>query len=215
MKKKYLLFIIFQLSITSFGQTKIDEFLTVKFPCNIVKKDTFFSNIRVLTYYCSDKSDSYSLQRILVDSIQDDLNSLPSDLKSLNKFYLGNEKGFTKSMVANGFRLQNSREFKVDKYLGLHVSYFDPRKRSKAIESRFIILNEYLYSLTYINNTNFNEGNKDEFLNSMTIDLTKKPEQMLGNSQEYKRAYIFGQYFFYALLIGGIFFLIKYFKRKK
>ena len=169
MKKKYFLFLIFQLSIISFAQTKVDEFLTVKFPCKVIKKDTVFSKNQILAYYCSDMS--FSLQRIVTESIQD-------NLKSLNEYYLGTENGFTKSIAEKGFIKQSTKIFKIDKYIGLQVSYVDSKTSSKVIECRFIVLNKYLYTFIYFNKTNFNEKNKNEFLNSIKIDLSKKPQQL-------------------------------------
>lgn len=215
MKKTFLLLILFQLSIATFGQTKVDEFLMVKFPCGVVENDTLISNINVLNYYCEDNGEIYSVQRIIVDSIQNDLNSLPSDLESLRKFYVGAEKGFTESMSKNGFKLYNSKEFTIDKYLGLQASYSDPNTDSKVIESRFVLLNEHMYSIMYMSSTSFNETNKNAFLNSVKIDTSKNTRQFLGNSSEYKIGYIVGQLVIYGLFIFGIVFLIKYIRRKK
>lgn len=215
MKKTYLLLLIFQFSIASFGQTKVDEFLKVKFPCDVIKKDTLISNINVLNYYCENNGEIYSLQRIIVDSIQDGLNSLPSDLESLKKFYIGAEKGFTESMSKNGFKLYNSKEFAIDKYLGLQASYSNPNTNSKVIESRFILLNEYMYSIMYMSNTSFNETNKNNFLNSLKINTSKNPQQFPGNSTEYKIGYVVGQFAVFGLFIFGIVLLIKYLRRKK
>ena len=169
MKKTYLFFIFFQFSIISFGQTKVDNFLTVKFPCKVVKKDTVFSNTRILAYYCNDAS--HSLQRILADNTQNNYNGL-------KEFYLGTEKGFSKSIAEKGYTLQSSEIFKIDKYFGLQATYYDSKKSSKVLECRFIVLNEYLYTLIYFNK-NFDEKNKNDFLNSMKIDLAKKPKQSI------------------------------------
>ncbi|MBE0393649.1 hypothetical protein HNQ02_003374 [Flavobacterium sp. 7E] len=208
MKQNYLFLILFLLSITSSGQTKIDDLLSIKFPCEPEKKDTTISNIRFLSFNC----DSYSLQRILIDSLSNDLNKLPSDLNTLKEFYLGTEKGFTKSMQANGYRLQNSSQFKAGNYLGQTVSYYG--EQSKVIECRFLVLNEYLYTLTYLNQISFNEKDKNEFFNSIVVNSSKKPKQMLGNPKEYKRAFMLGQFMAYALFAIGIIYLIRYFKRK-
>lgn len=199
------------LSVVSFGQTTIDALVTVTFPGEVTKKDTVVSNMPILSYSSLEGNAMYSIERIIIDSSEDELNNLPSDLESLDTFYKGFENGYKKSLLAMGFRPGSSNEFIINSYKGRQVSF--SQNNLKAVESRILILNEYVYTLTYFNQMDFNEQKKNAFFNSMVIDITKKPQQMLGKPQEYKWGYMFGQAVVYILVIGGVLYFI--FRKKK
>lgn len=215
MKKMFLPLLVFLATFATFGQTKIDEIITINFPCKTEKKESNINNINILTYSGTDQEDIYTLQRIIIDSIKNDYNNLPSDLESLKKFYSGVNKGFTKGMTKAGYKLKESKDFQIDNYNGLQTNYISNESKLKVIECRFILLDEYLYSIMYVNATEFSELKKNNFLNSITINKAKKPSQYIENSTEYNLGYVLGQFTVYAVFVLGIAFLIKYLRKKK
>lgn len=214
MKKVLILCLTILLSLNVIGQTKVDEFVSINIPGNVIKLDTIVQNYTVLNYYSKNDTEAYFVQRVEIDSKESELNSLPFDLKTLRKTYRDILRGQMRRMKEAGFEFRDSTEFKIDKYIAYNITYNDPQTETKNAETNVILLNENAYVSTYVNRTNFNEKNKNEFLNSIKIDSNNKPRQMIGNSTAYKSGYIIGKLFFYGLLIFGIIFLLRKFRKK-
>jgi hypothetical protein len=118
-------------------------------------------------------------------------------------------------MKVSGYTLSNSSEFKRDKYIYFKASFNHSKNlNKKAVEANFLILNEQTYIITYFNNIDFNEKNKDDFMNSIKIESSLKPSQTVGNPDAYKAGYISGTICFYLLLLGFIIFLYYKFRKK-
>lgn len=209
MKKIYFLLILF--SVTIHGQTKIDKFVSVDIPGKVEKLDTIIKNVRIVNFISQSENETFMVQKTILDSTSNDLNSLPSDLVSLKKTYRGGIDGFFKSMKAANIVFEDSSQIKIDKYLGYKVSGKSGEK--KKVESIFLVLNEHIYLISYFNLVNFNENTKDHFLKSIKIDSSLKPSQTLGNTPSYKQGYIIGKIICFLLLGGLIFFIAKKLKK--
>jgi hypothetical protein len=196
------------------GQTKVDECISINIPGDVIKLDTIVKKISLLQYYSKNETEAYMIQRLEIDSKESELNSLPSDLKSLRKTYHEILRGQIRSMKEAGFEFRDSTEFKIDKYFAYNIAYHRPESGTQNAESNIIMLNENAYISTYINRTDFNETNKNEFLNSIKIDSINNPRQMIGNSAGFKSGYIIGKIFIYGLFIFGIIYFIRQLRKK-
>lgn len=211
MNKTIIFFLLIVVSISVNGQTKIDELININLPGNVTKLDTIIKDVPVKNFFSQINNETYLIQKTKLDERNNELNNLPSDIESLRKSYNECIKGYTKSMKVNGYTFSNSSEFKRDKYLYFKASFNDSNESNKkVIEANFLILNEHTYIITYLNNIDFNEKNKDDFMNSIKIDSSLNPSQTIGNSYAYKTGYIIG----YLLLLGVIIFLCFKFKKK-
>jgi hypothetical protein len=210
MNKTIIFFLLIIVSVSVNAQTKIDELININLPGTVTKLDTIIKDVPVKNFFSKINNETYLIQKIKLDEKENELNSLPSDIESLKKSYNECIKGYTKSMKVSGYTFSNSSEFKRDKYLYYRASFNDSNELSKkVVEVNFLILNEHTYTITYFNNIDFNEKNKDDFMNSIKIETSLKPSQTIGNPYAYKAGYISG----YLLLLGVIIFL--YFKFKK
>ena len=204
---------VFNLSI--FGQTKLDEFVSINIPGEVTKLDTIIENVRLLQYYSQNNTETYFIQKIQLGSEENDLNNLPYDLNSLRKSYIDIFDGQMKSMGESGYELKDSTEIKIDNYIAYDFIYNNKKTGRKSVESNVIILNDDAYLATYFNEIDFNENNKTDFLKSLTIDSIKKPSQMIGNSRSFVTGYLAGKLFFYGLLIFGIIYLIRKYRKNR
>ena len=101
----------------------------------------------------------------------------------------------------------------MDKFKGYRLKFKDS-VNNPTYEGELYLLNKHLYSFYYASTENFNKTEKDLFFNSIKINTNQKISQYLGKAQSYRIGYVFGKYFFYILIFGGIiYFLIK--KKKK
>ncbi len=215
MNKTIISFLLIILSISVKGQTKIDELININFPGNVTKIDTIVGNISVENFFSQINNETYIVQKTQLGEKENELNSLPSDIESLRKSYNDFIKGSTTSMKASGYTFSNSSEFKRDKYIFFKASFNDSKELNKKVfEVNYLILNEHSYMLTYFNNVDFNEKNKDDFMNSIKIESSLKPSQTIGNTSDFKAGYIAGKIFCYLLILGIIIFLyIKFIKK--
>lgn len=209
MKKIFLLLIL--LSNTIYSQTKIDKFVSIQFPGKVVKLDTIVKGLRVENFISQTGNETFIVQKTILDSIGNDLNSLPSDLKSLKKTYRGSIQGYSNSLKAMNLQIADSSQFMIDKFLCYNV--VSKNENNKNAESNFLVLNEYLYIISYFNLVDFNEKSKSNFLTSIKIDSKLNPSQTIGNPTSYKIGYIFGKIFFFLVLIGIAIYFVK--KKKK
>ena len=214
MNKRIIFFLFIVVTISVNGQTKIDELINIHLPGNVTKLDTIIKDVSVKNFFSQINNETYLIQKTQLDEKENELNGLPSDIEGLRKSYNGCIKGFANSMKVNGYALSNSSEFKRDGYVYFKASFINSKElKKKVVEANFLILNEHAYIITYINNIDFNEKNKDDFMNSIKIEQSLKPSQTVGNSVAYKAGYISGTVCFYLLLFGFIIFL--YFKFRK
>jgi hypothetical protein len=212
MKNTLLLSLALLLNISLIGQTKIDQFVSINIPGSLIKLDTLIDNIPFLQYYSHNESETYLVLRIEMDSKENGLNNLPSDLIGLKKVYQDFTQGQIKSMTDAGFTFESSTEFKIGNYISYKISFNNLENGTQNAESNVLLLNEHAYVSTYINKINFNTNNKDSFLNSLTIN--NNPKQMIEKSAAFKSGFILGKLLFYGVFILGIILVIRIFKKK-
>lgn len=212
--KPVLLSFILLFTFSTYGQTKVDEYISINIPENVSKLDTIAQGIAVLNFHSENDTEAYLIQRMEIDSKKSELNNLPSDKKSLIEAYQDIIHGQLSSMEKAGFSLRDSTEFKIDKFIGYKISFNNPETGTQNAESNILILNEFFYVATYVNRTDFNKKNKNEYLSSLKINYINKPRQMIGNSQEFKIGYILGNICIYGFLIFGVIFLVKKLRKK-
>ncbi|WP_438426218.1 hypothetical protein [Aquimarina macrocephali] len=209
-----LLSVVLLFTFSIYGQTKVDEYISINIPGNVSKLDTIAQGLYILNFHSENETEAYLIQRMKIDSKQSELNNLPSDKKSLKESYKAITRGQIKKMEKAGFHLRDSTEFKIDDFIGYKVSYNDSETGIQNAETNTLILEEFFYVATYINGTNFNKKNKNEYLNSLKINYANGPRQMRGNSQWFKTGYILGKICIYGFLIFGAILLIKKMRKK-
>jgi len=214
--KKIILTLCFTISFTIsiFGQTEVDEYVSINIPGNVIKLDTIAQRLHVLNFHSENETETYLIQRIEIDSKESELNGLPYDLNSLKKTYQDIIRGQLKGMEKTDFSFKDSTEIKIDKFIGYKIRYNNSDTGMQNAESNILILNEYAYVAIYVNGTDFNDINKNKFLNSLKVNEANNPRQMIGNPSGFKVGYILGKLFFYGLLIFGVIFLIKKLRKK-
>lgn len=216
MKKAYLISLIFILSISVHAQTKIDELVLINIPGEVSKLDTIVQNYSIKNFVSHIDNATYLVQKLKIDDGDDDLNDLPSNTESLRKSYNDCIKGFAITMKEGGYIFSNSSEFKRDDYIFFKASFSNAEElNKKVVESNFLILNENAYVLSYFNNVDFNEKNKEDFMNSIKIASSLKPSQTIGKGDDYKLGYMAGTITCYLFVLGGILFLYFKFRKKR
>lgn len=209
---KPIFFLLCLLSVTTYSQTKIDKFVSVNIPGKVEKLDTVIKNLKVENFISEVGNENFFIQKTIFDSTSIEFNSLPSDLKSLKKTYKDCIKSFFEPMEAANIHFADSSQIKIDQYLAYRVS--GKNGNIKVVESILLILNEHLYVITYFNSVDFNENNKNSFLESAKIDSTLKPSQTLGHTTEFKLGYILGKIAIYLFIGILLYFLIQKFNKK-
>lgn len=183
---KYLCYLTILISSSIFCQTKIDKFISINIPGNVVQMDTIVANVKMQNFVSVNENETYIVQKIILDTLNNNLNNLPTDIKSLKKTYHNYMKDYLKRFTANKeYQLLDSTAIYIDKYLCYNINCKTSNfENKKVIETTFIILNEHLYAATYLNLNDFNEERKKRFLKSIKINSLLYPTQTMGNSKK-------------------------------
>lgn len=217
-----------------YGQTKVDDLVSIEFPGTVLRNDTTQYKPKVLKVYTKKGDELYLLQRLAIYR-EEDLKRLPASAKQLDDFYKEILAGLIKGMERNGYLFRDSTQIKQGGFKAYSLTYEDLKSGKQCAESKVILLNKSIYSATYASREHFDFFNKDNFLSSLTIDMTKNPQQIVEGSlptspvvgdsvknpsSAYKMGYKFGRIlgkaFFFVLIIAIVLFIvIKVFRTKK
>lgn len=179
MKKIHFQFLILFFSLSLQAQTKLDQFVSADMPGDHkIKLDTIINGFHLNAVFSTINNEHYQLLKSNIGDPKSGTKQLNTDKKLLRQEYTKFIQGFTKSMEANGFSLSSLTEFKIDKYI-YYKGIFNNVKEAnkKVVEVNFLILNSDGYAFLYMNTVDFNETNKNNFLDSIKIDPTFNPTQ--------------------------------------
>jgi hypothetical protein len=113
-------------------------------------------------------------------------------------------------MTESGYIFNDSLEIKVDGFLAYKLMFSDAETNQRNSEFIILLLNEYIYLVSYISHLDYNSKVKDSFLNSLRINTSKKPTQLLGNGSGFKFGYVLGK----IAIFGGLGVLIIWLLRR-
>ncbi len=203
-----LLFFCFITSFLTFGQTKIDELVSVKFPQEPSINDTVIQRVRIKTTYLNNEIEGYSVIKMKMGSKEEVLTSLPYDTKSLDEYYQGLIKGQSEKLLEGGYKFNDSIKIDIDGFIAYKTSFLNAETDVENARFIHLILNEYSYTFGYISHKDFNTENISSFFASIEVYKEKKTTQFVGKSKAYKQGYIIGKVFVYGSFAALILWLI-------
>lgn len=196
------------ISTSFFAQTKIDSIFSIEFP---TKPEAFkFSekNEKGTAFYSNNENDSFVVMRIIKDNGEAEFkNNLPN-LKGLKSAYKKMVAVQIKAMRKKSFIFKDSTEIKINGFTGYKITYQDENSGNQNAESILLLINGINFIATYSKINEFNEVNKNKFLNSITIDTSKELKQ-IAEAYDLKGNLL--KLFFKGIFVIGLFYiLIKY-----
>jgi hypothetical protein len=214
--KKILLFICILYAINSNAQDwktiQLDSTASVNFPAEPSKQ-----------FKEGQWAFAYNDSLLIYAAVQIDVSNMPkrpSDRVELSKFYLGNIKG---TLNASGGVLIDKNYITISGEPGIGFTIKIPNTQPGApnyIYTRLLLHNTKLYSFTILTMEDNQELIKDEaqlFFESISVKQTVSSKTQVDKPQEsaaFNFGYLIGQLLFYALIAGGLVFLIIFIVRK-
>lgn len=214
--KLLILIISIFITINVFSDiVKIDEIISINFPAKekITKEKP---NGRPIEIYEAE-NDKQFFQVVKAEIFPENfkIDKLAFNEKNMDIFFSSFIDGFTLEMEAINSKLKESFKIKYKTLTGYKLIYVNKESNNIVSESKIFIVNNHIYSSTYLSHENFNKENKEKFLNSLTIDESKQIKfNPPANGKS--RAYLLGQGVGRLLAIGLlVFVLVRILKRKK
>lgn len=176
-------FLIFLYPLITYGQTRIDSVISIKFPGKVElfeqkEKDTY-----VKGYHFSNEKDSF----IFIRSVP--MNEDGSELKVYNESFkkLIDKYKYTSKLLIEGlekktFKFLDSSGISVNGFKAYKLIFKDKTKDKKMAESIIIDLNGVLYYGIYAMVTEFNEKRKSDFFSSLKIHAPENQKQIVKPS---------------------------------
>jgi len=219
MKKKILIVLLILTFSSTFSQDvdwyefDLDSIITVDLPeKEIFELDTVMKGVPIYQMFNYIENSVFIAQKTELEQndSNENLSSLPYDLKSLNSYYQELSKGIVRTIP---YKIDTIVEFKNKELFGYKLKFIDSLN-SPVYEIDMFIINKHLYSFIYSNEVAFNQTEKKYFLNSFTIKDNTKINQFMGDSISYKIGYLLGNNIFLILIVGGVITYIVKWKKK-
>lgn len=204
--KKHLFLLIALLSINSlFSQKndwnnyKLDSIVSINLPGETYELDTVLQSKKLHMLYSNLENSKFVSMNILYESknINKNLSELPSDINSLNKFYIGVVKGMAEKIKD---KLYLKEFITRNGFKGYRLLYKDSHG-SSTYKTDIFLLNNYLYTFTYANLIDFDDVESELFFNSISINKKQKITQFGETSKAEKMGYAYGKIASYVILI--------------
>jgi len=210
-----LMIIFFFITITVFSDiVKIDEIVSINFPAKekVTKEKT---DGRPIEIYEAD-FDNQFFQVIKAEIFPENfkIDKLAINEKNLDIFFTSYIDGFTSEMESINCKLKESVKIKYKTLTGYKLTYVNKENNKTVSESKVFIVNNHIYSSTYLSHENFNEEKKDFFFNSLSIDDSKQIKFNPGTNGK-SRAYVLGQGIGRLVAISVLVFIFVRILRKK
>jgi hypothetical protein len=186
MKIIFLLTIIV-LSLNSlFGQENewfsydFDSIISIDMPGNVNVIDTTMNGEKLYHLFSTIKNSVFITQKMLLEETDFDknLSKLPYDDKSLEKTYAELITGISKAIPS---KLKSMNKVLKDNFKGYNLVFVDSLMKP-IIDYNLYILDKYMYSIVYLNANDFNEIEKNKFINSITIKSKNELIQFSGKT---------------------------------
>lgn len=171
--------------------------------------DSVVQKIHFLSFYSINDTAAFVIQRAQLDSLNNDLNSLPSDIDGLMETYRSFTRGFYAPLSRKGYILRDTTAVDVYGFTGYRLRVKNPVSGSASGECVMLVLNENMYVMYYLNKTSYSETVKNDYFLSLKIDKSSNPKQMMGQSYSYKLGIWTGKILVYGLVGFFIIYIIR------
>jgi hypothetical protein len=176
----------------------------------VFELDTASQGVNIYTISFRIENSNFIAQKFII--VDEDMESLPYDLPSLEKRYNGVIDGFIGDM---NYELSSKELVTKYTFKGHHLKLVDESKKT-VVEVEIYLLNNETYMFSYMNTEDFDEKEKDLFLNSIKINSDEKISQYLGTPQDARMAHEMGNIIGKVLLFGiVVYFMIKALRKRK
>jgi len=219
--KKYFIIALLLLVLPMYSQDsqnfkwatyQLDSIVSIKLPGEVFQMDTILHNKRVHGLFSTRHNANFISQILFVEKTDKDLNisQLPYDNESLEKFYDETAEGMSSKYTDKLF----SKEYvTIDSIKACQLVFKDTLNISTN-ETLFFLINNRVYTISYMNFEDFNTTEKDTFLNSVTIHKNKDLSQYIGTPQGERIATLLGELSAYLFLIVGFIVFLRYQQKK-
>jgi hypothetical protein len=207
MRKTLLLLLI---STSLFAQTKIDSIFSIEFPTTPEKLKISEGAEKEIVFYSNNENDSFVVMSLINENGENDFEkNLPSPegLKSAYEKMIAVQ---IKAMRKKTFIFKDSTEIEIKGFRGYRLTYQDENSKKQIAESVLLLINGINFIATYSKVNEYNEENKNKFLNSITIDTSKEPKQV---AEKYDLKGNLLELFFKGILVVGLFYLLRKYKK--
>ena len=207
MRKTLLLLLI---STSLFAQTKIDSIFSIEFPTTPEKLKISEGAEKGIVFYSNNENDSFVVMSLINENGENDFEkNLPSP-EGLKSAYEKMIAAQIKAMRKKTFIFKDSTEIKIKGFRGYRLTYQDENSKKQIAESVLLLINGINFIATYSKVNEYNEENKNKFLNSITIDTSKEPKQVV---EKYDLKGNLLELFFKGILVVGLFYLLRKYKK--
>ena len=208
MKNIFIYFVLLY-SFTFFGQTKIDENISITFPNKPEIFEIIQKNAKVKAYYVNSKEDSFIAMKVNIIP-NDTLNEeKPKNLNELKRSYKVKIADQIKSMAKKGLFLKDSSQIKINTFLAYKLNFKGKDSEEEIGESQILFLNGINYVFIYSKVDTYSKLKKELFFKSIKIN---NPENLKQISDS------FNYYTAILSILGSIIFLYlinKFLKNEK
>ena len=191
---------------------KFDDFVSVKMQGEITKTDSILGMYDMKSRTAVFEGSYYVFQKLIILNSEEE-GIMPGDEESLYKYYGYMSKGFINTLEANsGYKLIDTTRVDIQGYKALKIRA--GFKKKKAVEAIFLVLGTANYIISYTNQDEFNEKEKEIFFKSISIS-ENNPGQFTGVSSAYRLGEMLGELSAVLVIIIIVVVLVIRSKKKK
>jgi hypothetical protein len=202
--------LILLLSTSFFAQTKIDSTFSIQFPSKPEKFEFSDKNEKGIAFYSNNEKDSYVVMRLVKENSETEFGKNLPNLKSLKKAYEKMVDVQIKEMKKKNFIFKETTEIKINDFIGCKIRYEDENSGNQNAESILLLINGINFIATYSKVSEFNNENKRKFLESIKIDTSNNPKQLIETYDLQENLF---KIILKVIFIIGIFFIIWKYKK--
>jgi len=184
MKNIFIYFVLLY-SFTFFGQTKIDENISITFPNKPEIFEINQKNAKVKAYYVNSKEDSFIAMKVNIIP-NDTLNEeKPKNLNELKRSYKVKIADQIKSMAKKGLFLKDSSQIKINTFLAYKLNFKGKDSEEEIGESQILFLNGITYVFIYSKVDTYSKLKKELFFKSIKINNPENLKQISDSFNYY------------------------------
>lgn len=197
MKNIFIYFVLLY-SFTFFGQTKIDENISITFPNKPEIFEINQQNAKVKAYYVNSKEDSFIAMKVSIIPNDTLSEEKPKNLNELKRNYEVKIADQVKNMAKKGLFLKDSSQIKINTFLAYKLNFKGKDSDEEIGESQILFLNGITYVFIYSKVDTYSKLKKELFFKSIKIN---SPENLTQISES------FNYYTATLSILGSIIFL--------
>ncbi len=183
--KNIFFYLLLLNSFTFFGQTKIDENISINFPSKPEIFEINEQSVKGKVYYVNSKEDSFFAMKLNVIPSDTLSEENPKNLNELKRNYKIKIAKQIKSMAKKGLFLKDSSEIKINTFLAYKLNFKGNNSDEEIGESRILFLNGTTYIFIYSKVGSYSKIKKEHFFESIKINDPENSMQISGESFNY------------------------------